>query len=155
MASGTPPGITYVMQLVCPFGLDQRPQRYDPPIYHAGWVSVLLCDVCNLASISSSSSSVSPCILCVLLLSRTVRMEPTTRNLFLSVLNCCSFGRGALGNFGLNLWWHVLKHCVKLQWVQHRSCRWLIQSLQWLQWATWIQGYECTCLKFVNPCIIV
>jgi len=33
MASGTPPGMTYVMQLLCPFGLDQQPQRHDPPIH--------------------------------------------------------------------------------------------------------------------------
>jgi hypothetical protein len=70
-------------------------------------------------------------------------MEPTTRNLFSSLLNCCSLGRGALGNFAC-IYEDTTCSNVKLQWVQHRSCRWLIQSLQWLQWATWIQGYECT-----------
>lgn len=80
----------------------------DTPIYRAGWASVFLWGVSNLASISSSSSSVSPCILHVLLLSRTVRMEPTTRNFFSSILNCCSFRRGASGNFCLNWWWRVL-----------------------------------------------
>jgi len=86
----------------------------DMPIYRAGRASVFLWDASNVTSISSSSSSVSPCIVHVLLLSRNVTMEPTNINLFASILNCCSFGSGASGNFCLNLCWHFLQQCEAL-----------------------------------------